>query len=118
MKYKPILLYVNRHEVTSVNVNGEKENPNMKHSLITKAVMVTAITAAVASVGTTSAIAAKKDKEKCYGVVKAGKNDCGNAAGTHSCAGQAAKDNDGGEWVYVPKGLCDKLTGGSTEPKS
>ena len=86
----------------------------MKQSLIAKAVMVTAMTAAVASVGT-GAIAA--DKEKCYGVVKAGKNDCANAAGTHSCAGQAAQDNDGGEWVYVPKGLCDKLAGGSTSPK-
>ncbi len=57
------------------------------------------------------------DKEKCYGVVKAGANDCGNAQGTHSCAGHAAADADGGEWVFVPKGLCDKLSGGSTEPK-
>lgn len=49
--------------------------------------------------------------EKCYGVVKAGKNDC--AATGHSCAGQATKA--GGEnWVYLPKGTCDKITGGST----
>ena len=61
--------------------------------------------------------AGKKDKEKCYGIAKAGKNDCGNAQGTHSCAGQAAKDADGGEWIYVPKGACDKIVGGSTEPK-
>lgn len=55
-------------------------------------------------------------QEKCYGVVKAGHNDCGNAAGTHSCAGQAAVDGDGGEWVGVPAGLCDKLVGGHVEP--
>ena len=56
-------------------------------------------------------------KEKCYGVVKAGHNDCANAAKTHSCAGQSTVDNDPGEWVSVPKGLCEKLTGGSTTPK-
>ena len=67
--------------------------------------------------GATATDANAKEKEKCYGVVKAGKNDCANAAGTHSCAGSAATDADGGEWVYVPKGLCNKLVGGSPEPK-
>lgn len=56
------------------------------------------------------------DKEKCYGVAKAGKNDCGNAEKTHSCAGHAATDGEGGEWVAVPQGLCDKLVGGSLTP--
>ena len=56
-------------------------------------------------------------KEKCYGVVKAGQNGCANAQKTHSCAGQAKTDGDWGEWVAVPKGLCDKLVGGSTTPK-
>ena len=56
------------------------------------------------------------DKEKCYGVVKAGANDCG--ANGHSCAGQAEYDADPSEWAAVPKGLCDRLAGGSTEPDS
>ena len=51
------------------------------------------------------------DKEKCYGVAKAGKNDC--AANGHSCAGQAKKDRDAKEWVHLPKGACDKIVGGS-----
>ena len=55
-----------------------------------------------------------KNTEKCYGVAKAGKNDC--AANGHSCAGQAKKDNDGKEWMGVPKGTCEKM-GGSTSPK-
>jgi uncharacterized membrane protein len=55
-----------------------------------------------------------KNTEKCYGVAKAGKNDC--AANGHSCAGQAKKDNDGKEWMSVPKGTCEKM-GGSTSPK-
>jgi uncharacterized membrane protein len=51
----------------------------------------------------------KADKEKCYGVAKAGKNDC--AANGHSCAGQAKVDNDPTEWAYVPKGECEKMGG-------
>lgn len=56
------------------------------------------------------------DMEKCYGVVKAGKNDCGNASGSHSCAGHATEDGAGGEWLFVPKGTCERLVGGHTEP--
>jgi uncharacterized membrane protein len=51
-------------------------------------------------------------KEKCYGVSKAGKNDCASKDGSNSCAGHATKDADGNQWVYVPAGLCDKLVGG------
>ena len=54
--------------------------------------------------------------EKCYGVVKAGQNDCQTA--THSCAGTAAADNQSDSWVYVPAGTCAKLAGGSNEPKA
>ncbi len=60
----------------------------------------------------------KKEMEKCYGIVKAGHNDCSNAAGTHSCAGQAKTDSDGGEWVLLPRGLCDRIVGGSMKPKA
>jgi uncharacterized membrane protein len=55
--------------------------------------------------------------EKCYGVAKAGKNDCASA-GNNSCAGTSAKDADGSAWILVPAGLCEKLNGGSTEAKS
>ena len=50
--------------------------------------------------------------EKCAGVAKAGKNDCGALNGSHNCAGQATKDNDVNEWVYLPQGSCEKITGG------
>jgi uncharacterized membrane protein len=55
-------------------------------------------------------------KEKCYGVVKAGANDCANASKSHSCAGQAASDGDVNEWVALPAGVCAKLVGGSVTP--
>jgi uncharacterized membrane protein len=48
-------------------------------------------------------------KEKCYGIAKAGQNDCGTAR--HSCAGKATKDNATDEWKYVPKGTCEKAGG-------
>jgi uncharacterized membrane protein len=50
--------------------------------------------------------------EKCYGVAKAGKNDC--SAGAHSCAGQATENSDKASFVYLPTGACEKLAGGST----
>ncbi len=51
----------------------------------------------------------KADKEKCYGVAKAGQNDC--AANGHSCAGQSKMDKDPTEWKYVAKGECEKMGG-------
>ena len=50
--------------------------------------------------------------EKCAGIAKAGKNDCGALNGKHDCAGMADKDSDPNEWVYVPEGTCDKIVGG------
>ncbi len=59
---------------------------------------------------TSQAMAA--EKEKCYGVAKAAKNDC--AASGHACAAQAKTDGDAAEWLYVPEGTCERLVGGST----
>lgn len=59
---------------------------------------------------------ANENMEKCYGVVKAHKNDCASKANKHSCSGQAKVDGDPNEWIKLPKGLCDKIAGGSTEP--
>lgn len=55
-------------------------------------------------------------KENCYGVVKAGHNDCANAGKTHSCAGMASVDGGSDEWVALPAGTCEKLVGGSLTP--
>lgn len=63
------------------------------------------------SAGSSGALAAKEGFEKCAGVVKAGKNDCGTSQ--HACAAQARKDGDKEEWVYLPTGTCDKIVGAS-----
>jgi uncharacterized membrane protein len=57
------------------------------------------------------ALAQDMGKEKCYGIAKAGQNDCANLAGTHSCAGQAKVDMDRGDWKYVAKGTCKSMKG-------
>ena len=59
----------------------------------------------------------KEGKEKCYGIAKAGQNDCGTAK--HACAAQGAKaDNDPTEWKYVDKGTCEKMGGKPPAPKA
>ena len=59
----------------------------------------------------TPAMAQDAAKEKCYGIAKAGQNDCANTAGVHSCAGQSKVDNDKTEWKYVAKGTCKTMKG-------
>jgi len=54
--------------------------------------------------------AAKADTEKCAGIVKAGKNDCGTSK--NACAGQVKADQDAEAWISVPKDLCEKIVGG------
>ncbi|MEE9451553.1 MAG: DUF2282 domain-containing protein [Gammaproteobacteria bacterium] len=82
--------------------------------------MMSAAIAAVAalslSLSAGQAIAKKDmaDMEKCYGIAKAGMNDCG-AGDKVSCKGSAKMDNDPDAFVMVPKGTCDKITGGKKE---
>ncbi len=89
----------------------------MKKSLL-KAAIAGVVAVGVSTVAQNAMAAGDKaDMEKCAGVVKAGKNDCGTA--THACAGQAKTDNAAGEWVYIPKGTCDKITGANVlQPKT
>jgi uncharacterized membrane protein len=81
-----------------------------------QAILAAALASACAA-GT--AIAAGQDdkveQEKCFGIAKAGQNDCGTA--THGCAGQAKADQDPGEWKFVAKGTCTKVGGKLPETK-
>lgn len=84
----------------------------------TKAALISTAISSLLAFGalTTSAQAADEaNTEKCYGIAKAGKNDC--AANGHACAGQAKTDGNGKEWVKVPAGTCARIVGGSTAAK-
>lgn len=75
-----------------------------------------ALAAALAlGLGATAHAQDKAAKEKCYGIVKAGANDCANLSGSHSCAGQAKTDSDPAEWKYVAKGTCKSMGGLSAD---
>ncbi len=79
--------------------------------------LLAATAATLMSLTLASAPVAAQEKEKCYGTAKAGQNDCANASGTHSCAGQSKVDMDKGEWKYVAKGTCEKMKGSLMAPK-
>jgi uncharacterized membrane protein len=85
----------------------------MNHRLVASSALASVMALGlIATAGATSHSMEKpKDKEKCYGIAKAGANDCANLAGTHSCAGQSKTDNDPGEWKYVPTGTCKTMKG-------
>ena len=76
------------------------------------------IAAAAASLLSTVLVATPavaQEKEKCYGIAKAGQNDCANLTGSHSCAGQSKVNDDAAEWKYVKKGECKGMKGLSAD---
>ncbi|CAM3609003.1 DUF2282 domain-containing protein [Parendozoicomonas haliclonae] len=75
-----------------------------------KKAIVTAGLAAALSIGAISTAQAAS-KEKCYGIAKAGQNDCANISGTHSCAGQSKTDNALDDWKAVKAGTCEEMGG-------
>ena len=87
-----------------------------------KQLFIRSALASVLAIGAISAAhagpaAADPSKDKCFGVAKAGQNDCATATGSHSCAGQTKVDNAADDWKYVAKGTCEKMGGKTAEPK-
>jgi len=82
-----------------------------------KKILINSAVAGVLALGLGAAAmpasAAKPGFEKCFGVVRAGMNDCGTSQ--HACAGQATADASADEWIYVPEGTCGKITGGKVK---
>ena len=78
---------------------------------MTQRAMIAATAAAVMSLSLVAMPAAAQEKEKCFGIAKAGQNDCASLDGSHSCAGQSKIDMDKGEWKFVAKGTCKGMKG-------
>ena len=87
----------------------------MNHRLVASSALASVL--AMGLVNAAQAQDSAKDKEKCYGVAKAGANDCANLSGTHSCAGQNKTTMAPDEWNYVAKGTCEKI-GGKSEAEA
>ena len=84
-----------------------KSTSMTKPALMAASAMAMALTMSVAQPGS----AAAAEMEKCYGVVKAGKNDCATA--NSSCAGTSKSDRQADAYIAVPKGTCEKIAGGT-----
>ena len=79
---------------------------------VSKQLLISTAVAAIAAAGFATGTHAQDKgaaQEKCFGIAKTGKNDCGTSS--HSCAGKATKDNDATEWKYMAKGTCEKAGG-------
>ena len=87
----------------------------MKKTHATITAISSLLTLGAAVFATPTFAADKADMEKCYGVAKAGKNDCAGA--THACSGQSKADAQGKDWISLPKGTCERLSGGSLTAK-
>jgi uncharacterized membrane protein len=82
--------------------------------------IASALAAAVAAPSIAAASPAPAPKfqaEKCYGIAKAGKNDCAST-GNNSCAGTSKVNADPNAWIFVPAGYCDRIVSASKTPKS
>jgi len=87
-----------------------------------RALILSALSAAVAGAAMAPAQSAPAPEptfkaEKCYGIAKAGKNDCAST-GNNSCAGTSRADADPRAWIYVPAGYCERIVDGSKTPKA
>jgi uncharacterized membrane protein len=89
----------------------QKEIIMQKSNLAVTAAITGLMALGASALTATPAAAAETEMEKCYGVVKAGQNDCATKA--NSCAGTVKEDAKKDAFIVVPKGLCDRLAGGS-----
>lgn len=81
----------------------------------TKVLLTSAIGAVISMSGLAGSASAAdvrcSEMERCYGVSKAGKNDCSTS--NSACSGTAKQDFQKDAWVFVPKGTCARLAGGA-----
>jgi uncharacterized membrane protein len=80
----------------------------MSKTTINTAALAAAVTMALGSAALLSSPAVAQEKEKCFGVSMAGKNDCAAGPGT-TCAGTSKVDYQGNAWTYVANGTCTTM---------
>lgn len=78
---------------------------NTQARLIVGAGALLALGATAAAAQERPAAAQENAMEKCYGVARAGQNDCAAGPGT-TCAGTSTRDYQGNAWKLVAKGTC------------
>lgn len=85
----------------------------MNHRLAASSALASVL--ALGLVAQVAAQDANAGKDKCYGIAKAGQNDCASLSTTHSCSGQTKDDMSPADWKYVAKGTCKDMKGLTAE---
>lgn len=89
----------------------------MKRKILKSAILSATAAGVLMNVAQAADVMATPNKmEKCYGIVKAGMNDCQTTK--TACAGSATKDNQNDAFIFLPKGTCEKIVGGSLKVKT
>ena len=88
----------------------------MNRDLMIRSAIAGVLAAGVALGG--NALAQNKDQEKCWGVSKAGQNDCGSNATAHSCAGHSKANYDPNDFKVVKAGTCVQMGGSLVQGKA
>jgi uncharacterized membrane protein len=86
----------------------------MNRDLLIRCAIAGALAAGV-TLGSSAFAQDKKDMEKCWGISKAGQNDCGSNKTAHSCAGHSKKDYDANDFKAVKAGTCAQIGGSLTQ---
>jgi len=73
--------------------------------------LVAAAVAGLFALGAAGAALAADPQEKCWGVAKAGQNDCGSDKTAHSCAGESKMDYSPNDFKAVKAGTCVQMGG-------
>ena len=95
---------------------NQDSTPKKSHRLGNAVVLGSAVIVALAALQRYTHALPGSDKEfrlqreRCYGVARAGHNDCGTSQ--HACAGRATRDGASDEWVSLPAGTCMRIPGG------
>jgi uncharacterized membrane protein len=87
----------------------------MKSNTIVSSALASLIGLSALTVTSASHAADAPKAEKCYGIAKAGKNDCQTS--TNACSGQVKTDRKSDAWIFVPTGTCARIVGASLQPK-
>jgi uncharacterized membrane protein len=96
-------------DAQSVAPTNFKELAMSKHDSLVR-LAISGVLALSGAVIASNAVAADDGTEQCAGITKAGKNDC--ATSTNDCHGHVTTDGNAEAWIYLPKGTCERISGG------
>jgi len=89
----------------------------MNKEMMARTAIAGLMTLGMISAGSAAA-ADDKDMEKCWGIAKAGQNDCGSNKTAHSCAGQSKMNYDPNDFKAVKTGTCQTMGGSLVQGKA